>query len=295
MARRAHQNADHDRALPAAVLLLLITSFLPGRFLVPASWFGELVGVVAAPVAQPLRLVGGWLAPPDAGEADPEEIAALNRQIEEFKTLYLRSEARNKDLLRQMEQLKLMVELNPSVSTRLLNAPVIGSTSDAGGTQLLIRAGSSLGVHKNDVVAVEGVQLFGAVREISPKTSWIMPITAKGQARVQGKVMIGDDRGIACSLAPVGDGTLRGDVAYDDDDPQASKSVAVGQTVRLDDGQWPQSAQMLVLGAVESVEPAPDSPLRPVIVVRPLINLERVTEVIVRVNSMPTDAGEGAP
>jgi hypothetical protein len=40
---------------------------------------------------------------------------------------------------------------------------------------------------------------------------------------------------------------------------------------------------MLVLGTVESVEPAPDSPLRPVIVVRPTVVLERVTEVIVRV------------
>ncbi|MCC7389560.1 MAG: hypothetical protein IT431_12405 [Phycisphaerales bacterium] len=295
MARRAHQNATAERALPGAVLLLLILSFVPGRLLAPVTWFGDLLGMLAAPVAQPLRMVGGWLAPPHAGVAEPEEVSLLKQQAEEWRTLYLRAQSRNSDLLRQMEQLKLMVELNPSVSTRLLNAPVIGATSDAGGMQLQIRAGTSLGVHQNDVVAVEGVQLFGSVRHASPKTSWIMPITAKAQGRIEGLVMIQDGRGVACSLAPAGDGTLRGDVAYSEADPQASQAVAVGQTVRLDDGQWPASAQMLVLGAIESVEPAPDSPLRPVIVVRPLITLERVTEVIVRVSAMAGDAGEDNP
>lgn len=294
MARRALQNAANDRALPAAVLLLLIASFLPGHLLAPLSWLGDLVGMVAAPIAQPLRLVGSWLAPPDSGDAQPEEIAALNRQIEEYKTLYERARARNDDLLRQMEQLGLLHSLNPSLSTKFLNAPVIGASGDPASRELKIRAGTSLGVHQNDVVAVEGVQLFGAVRSASAKTAWIMPITAKEQGRIQGRVMIEDGRGVACSLAPVGDGTLRGDVAYDEADPEASRAVAVGQVVRLDDELWPESAQMLVLGAVESVEPAPDSPLRPVIVVRPLITLDRVSEVIVRVSSMPGQA-EGAP
>lgn len=286
MARHANQHNPPDRLLPTVVVLLLIGSFLPGRILLPVSWMGDFVGLLSAPVAQPLRTVGGWLAPPDAGEALPEELALLQQQVEEYRTLYERARERNADLLAQMEQLKLMVELNPSVSTRLLNAPVIGSTSDPANAQLRIRAGTKQGVHQNDVVAVEGVQLFGSVRDASARTSWIMPITAKAQGHIKGKVMIENGRGIACSLKPVGDGTLRGDVAYDEADPEASQLVAVGQTVRLDDGQWPDSAQMLVLGTIESVEPAPDSPLRPVIVVRPLIALERVTEVIVRINPM---------
>lgn len=291
MARRAHQHATNDRLLPAAVAVLLIGSFLPGRFLLPLSWFGDLVGMVAAPVSQPLRIVGGWLAPPDAGETDPEEVAQLKRRIEEYKTLYLWARERNKDLLSQMEQLKLMIELNPSVSTRLLKASVVGATADPANAQLKIRAGTRQGVQQNDVVAVAGVQLFGSVRDASARTSWIMPITAKAQGHIQGMVMIADERGIGCSLKSVGDGTLRGDVAYDEADPEAVSLVAVGQTVRLDDAEWPASAQMLVLGTIESVEPAPDSPLRPVIVVRPLITLERVTEVIVRINPMPD--GEG--
>ena len=90
-------------------------------------------------------------------------------------------------------------------------------------------------------------------------------------------------------MQPVGDGTLRGDAAYDPQDPDAATRIAVGQVVRLDDGEWPASAQMLVLGTVEAVEPAPDSPLRPVVIVRPTVALDRVTEVIVRVSEMPGD------
>ena len=287
MARRAHQHATNDRALPAAVLLLLIVSFVPPRLLLPVSWISDLTVMLAAPVSQPLRLASAWLAPPDPGEADPEEVALLKQRVEEYRTLWQKELTRNQDLLNQMEQLGLLQSLNPGVRTKLLNAPVIGSS----GTQLQIRAGTGLGVHQNDVVAVGGVQLFGSVRDASARTSWIMPITAKAQGRLEAAVMIEDGRSAACLLAPVGDGTLRGDVLYNEGDPGASQAVAVGQTVRLSDDAWPDSAQMLVVGTVESVEPAPDSPLRPVVVVRPLVTLERVTEVIVRVSSMPEDGG----
>ncbi|MFG0244312.1 MAG: rod shape-determining protein MreC [Phycisphaerales bacterium JB054] len=289
MARPAHQRTNADRLLPAALLLLAVISFLPYRWLRPNVWVGDLIVLVSAPVAQPLRAVGGWLAPARSGSAEPAEIAQLLRQVEEYKTLYLRALSRNDDLLRQMEQLRLMVELNPSVSTRLLYAPVIGAGSDPANAQLLIRAGSRQGVHVNDVVAVEGVQLFGAVIDAAHRTSWIRPITARSQGYIQGLVMIEDGRSVTCSLQPVGDGTLRGDAAYDPQDPDAATRIAVGQVVRLDDGEWPASAQMLVLGMVEAVEPAPDSPLRPVVIVRPTVALDRVTEVIVRVSEMPGD------
>lgn len=291
MARRAHQQGEGDRPLLVAVLLLLVLTLLPHNWVRPAAWLGDLVELVSAPVAQPLRSLGGWLAPARAGEPEPEAIAQLRRQVEEYKTLYERARARNDDLLRQMEQLRLMVELNPSVSTLLLTAPVIGETTDPGSRQLLIRAGTRQGVNINDVVAVEGVQLFGSVVEVSARTSWIRPITAPASGYIRGAIMIEDGRSIGCSLQPTGEGTLRGDAAYDPADPDAAAAIAVGQTVRLDDGEWPTSAQMLVLGLVEAVEPAPDSPLRRVVVVRPTVALERVTEVIVRV-SEPAASGE---
>ncbi|HZW10279.1 MAG TPA: hypothetical protein VFF69_10290, partial [Phycisphaerales bacterium] len=103
--------------------------------------------------------------------------------------------------------------------------------------------------------------------------------------------------GFACKLRPAGDGTLKGDVG--DPGAQGSRLIQPGQVVRLFDRHWPASAQMLVIGAVESVEPAPDSPLRPVIVVRPTVALERVTEVIVRITPEEREdadfGGEGGP
>jgi cell shape-determining protein MreC len=280
MARRAAQHAT-DRWLPATVALLLIVSFLPPRLLAPVGWLGELAGVITAPVSQPMRVVGAWLSPASAGAPEPEEIALLRKERDEYQTLYERMRERNNDLLRLMEQQQLMIELNPSVSTRHLSAPVIGGTSDPGAAQLQIRAGSAQGVSRNDVVAVEGVQLLGRVERAGERTSWVLPITSIATRYVEGKVMAADGEGYACKLQPVGDGTLRGDVA--NPGAEGARAIQPGQTVRLFDRQWPASAQMLVLGTVESVEPAPDSPLRPVIVVRPTVVLERVTEVIVRV------------
>lgn len=289
MARRAAQHATNDRMLPAVVAALVVLSFLPPRFLLPVSWLGDLLAVLAAPVSQPMRLVGGWLAPSAAGKAEPEELALLRRQLEEYQTLYERMRERNNDLLRQMEQLRLMVELNPAVSTRHLNAPVIGGTSDPANALLQIRAGRAQGVSRNDVVAVEGVQLLGRVERAGERTSWILPITARASGYIEGKVMIADGEGFSCKLQPTGDGTLVGDVG--DVGARGTQSIQPGQIVRLLDRQWPASAQMLVLGRVETVEPAPDSPLRPVITVRPTVTLERVTEVIVRITPSAEEGG----
>jgi cell shape-determining protein MreC len=294
MARRAAQHATKDRWLPAAVAVLFVLSFLPARVLTPFTWLGDLVAVLVAPVSQPVRIVGAWLSPASAAAPEPEEIALLRRQRDEYQTLYERMRERNNDLLRQMEQLRLMIELNPAVNTRHLNAPVISGTSDPANALLLIRAGTANGVNRNDVVAVEGVQLFGRVERAAARTSWILPITAEASGYIEGQVMVADGDGFACKLRPVGDGTLMGDVG--DPGAQGSTAIQPGQVVRLLDRTWHESAQMLVIGRVESVAPAPDSPLRPVIVVRPSVALERVTEVIVRITPEEREAGgEGGP
>ena len=55
--------------------------------------------------------------------------------------------------------------------------------------------------------------------------------------------------------------------------------------MRLSDTErWPKNAQYLVVGTIERVEPNPAMPLRPTIVVRPSLRLERVSEVILRLS-----------
>ncbi len=284
MSRRIAQHTTAERAMPMVVLVLLIVSFLPIRALKPVNWFGDLLATVAAPVSQPLRALAAWLAPAQTGPALPEEIAQLKTQLEQYKTMYERMRMRNKDLLRQMETARLLIALNPDVRTRHLTAPVIGSTSDPAGQLLEIRAGQAQGVHKNDVVVVEGVQLFGRVLRAGERTSWILPITAKTSGTIQGTIMLEDvSDGLACKLSPTGDGMLKGDVAGSSDE---NPPIKPGMTVRLSDSTWPASAQMLVLGTIVKVDTAPDSPLRTVIVVKPRVALDRVSEVIVRI-AMP--------
>lgn len=82
-------------------------------------------------------------------------------------------------------------------------------------------------------------------------------------------------------LDPVGDGTLRGPVEIQDG---AQPELKPGTIVRLaDPDRWPLHAQMLVVGIVERVYPSPDQPLRSNIVVRPTLELERVSNVVLRV------------
>lgn len=280
--------------LPVAVALLVIGSFLPARFLGPAGWFGDLLATLSAPVSQPARAMAGWLAPASPESTEPEAVRELEREVQYYRTLYERMRERNNDLLRQMEQLRLIVSLNPDLNVRNLTAPVVGATADLGRASLQIRAGRGQGVDRNDVIVVEGVQLFGRVERAGERVSWIRPITAErsnsegGSDSLGGQVMIEDGRGLQCLLRPVGDGLLKGDVAYDagsdQQAPGAASPIAAGQIVRLDDGAWPASAQMLIIGRIESVEPAPDSPLRQIITVRPTVALDRVTEVIVRIS-----------
>lgn len=101
-------------------------------------------------------------------------------------------------------------------------------------------------------------------------------------------------RGIRCLLFPNRSGRLAGDAEVLN--PTAGRpsppKPEPGMVVRLLDaseGAWPRSARMLVVGVVEMVEPNPDQPLRPLVTVRPTVQLRRLSEVVLRI---PVDEGE---
>lgn len=288
MARRGTQTNAPDRAMSAVVLAFVLACFLPAGLSGPAAWLGDLASIISAPISRPLRIVAGWVAPAAPGRTDPEVVRALRDERDHFEFLYNRERAANEELRRQMEQLRLVAALNPDSSTRLVMAPVIGRPSDPSSPLLELRAGHAQGVNRNDAIAVGGVQLLGRVERASERTSLALPITARASGRILGMVMTSESGGLECALEPTGDGRLRGDVAFVDPDREPDVApVRAGQTVRLRDAEWPASAQMLVIGTVESVGPAPDSPLRQVVVVRPGVALDRVTEVIVRASGAP--------
>ena len=67
-------------------------------------------------------------------------------------------------------------------------------------------------------------------------------------------------------------------------DPTSGAAIEpkVDQLVRLDDPSWPAGLRLLlIVGRVTAVEASPDQPLRRLITVRPLTDLDRMGEVLV--------------
>ncbi|GIK18530.1 MAG: hypothetical protein DYG93_13595 [Leptolyngbya sp. PLA2] len=295
MGRRPGQTAASRRLLPITIAALVVLALVPVRFMAFAGWFADLTAVVAAPVSQPLRALAAWVAPARTGGSPTEEIAELEQQRDHYATLYHRVRDENARLRELVRQLQGGIALNPELPLRLYTASVVGASSDLSSPLLTVRAGRRHGVERNTVATVAGVQLLGRVDRAAERLCYVRPITAPEAGSIIGTVMVSDEGGLLCRLAPVGDGTLRGDVEYPaSPEGRPTPEVAPGQLVRLSDPVWPPSAQMLIIGQVERVEPAPDAPLRRVITVRPTVRLERVSEVVLRI-LQETGEGGGGP
>ena len=290
MSRAGTKRGQRDLLLPAAVLILLIVSVVPSRYLTPLNWFSELLRVASAPISHPMRGLSSWLRPAVPPQAVPDQVLFLEQEAESWRTLYLREQRENRMLRTRIEEYQRGVAINPSLQVRQVTAPVIGTSSDLSSGSLTVRAGRGAGVEINTVVVVEGTQLLGKIERVGPMTSQVRPMTDRAGEVIRGMVMVGQsgESGLACLLRPMGDGTLRGDVQ----DPSelveleaedAGALLQLGQIVRLDDSAWPASAQMFIIGQIVKIEPAAESPLRRVITVRPRVELSRVSEVMLRI------------
>jgi cell shape-determining protein MreC len=279
--------AHARRLLPVTFVVLgVLALFVPVRYLAWMSGFGHLAQVVVSPVSGPVHQLMAWLAPA-GGARQSEEVQQLRREAEEYHVQLLQALAENDQLRDQIKELQRGHALDPDLAIQQITVPVIGTASDIAQEQLTIRAGSRQGVDLNTVATTSGLQLVGRVVAVGSLTSTVAPITSKAAGAVQGMVMIDDTaNGLSCTLAAGANGTLTGDVE-DRRNPATGAPIEpqVGQIVRLSDpALWPRSAQMLLIGKVEKVEPSPKQPLRKVITVRPTVdNLERVSQVVLRI------------
>lgn len=288
--------------LACSVVVLIILSLAPVSL---TRWVGALhnpVLTVIAPLQQTVRSVMVWFRPP-LGVSDNPELEQLRAYAAELNAMYLRTKLEADDLRTRIREISRAMDLNPQLAVRTIMAPIIGAGADLSGGLVTVKAGAREGVEVGNVVAIRGIYLFGRVKRVSDRTSEVLPITYLPKKRDPEKlgaaIMLDEQRiGPRCDLAPTGDGLLSGKV-QDDVDPNSPQQTTPvpGMLVRLIDDAWPASAKMLIIGQVDRIEPAPDQPLRKIVFVRPVYNIDRWSEVMIRIpeNSTLTPSAAPAP
>lgn len=291
MSRLPHQSTAARLLLPSVVVVLIVLSLTKLSWLRWVSSLANVPTAILTPGSAVVSTAAGWLLPAKRPVVTSERERALVEELEHWKTLYQREDRNNEKLRKQIAELQRGRLINPESNITQFVAPVVGTSSDLSSGLLRVRAGENIGVVQGTVAVTDGVQIVGRVTSVSGPTSLIQPITRKGGLKVSGRVMVDEPNnvGLKCLLDPIG-GRLRGAVEAPDASA-ASLKPEPGHTVRLDDDRWPESAQRFVLGKVESVETDPANPLRTIVTVVPTVEVERVSEVTLRIAS---DSSKGA-
>lgn len=268
--------------MPITVVVLFALAFAPLRWTGWTGWFAAQVEVAIVPITHPLTIVVDTIVP--SRIADPEASQrelAIGAELERVRLELMQVREENHRLSQLIDQFSRGAALTPDLSVKQVIRPRVTNLM---GDLLLVRTGEVQGLTQGVVVVADAVQLLGRVSRVDGRTATVLPITAKSAQRILATVLLNDSGSeqARCLLTPVGDGTLRGEVARSAATDRWR--VEVGQEVRLMDNQWPTSAQMLVIGRVERVERNTDQPLRQRIIVRPTVkDLRRVPEVILRI------------
>lgn len=286
--------------LTGAVVVLTVLSLLPVSWIGWVSALHNPVLTVIAPLQQSVRSVAVWFRPP-LGVADDKELEQLRAYAAELNAMYLRTKLEADDLRARIREISRAMDLNPQLAVRTIMAPIIGAGADLSGGLITVKAGAREGVEVGNVVAIRGIYLFGRVKRVSDRTAEVLPITylprKRDPEKIGAAIMLDEQRiGPRCDLAPTGDGLLSGKV-QDDVDPNSPQQTTPvpGMLVRLIDDAWPASAKMLIVGQVDRIEPAPDQPLRKIVFVRPVYNIDRWSEVMIRIPENSSASPSAAP
>ncbi len=289
--------------LRVTLVVLFLLSVIPMRFTRWTTGFADVAVTVSAPVSNAVRWVADPLTRPFRRSADPALAEQYRQEAEVARQRALDLELKVRELQRQVFELQRGTDLTPELGVSQVAAPVIGRFTEASSAALQVRAGSGRGVVENSVAVVEGLQLLGRVERVTTAWCVVRPITDNASGGLMALVMTDQslDSGIECRLEPAGAGVLKGPATWKfDEDRKGPVEITVGMTVRLRDDTWPRSAQMLVVGTVVEVAPAPDEPTRTIITVAPTVPLQRVSEVVLRVpidpeTEFPESSEDGTP
>lgn len=265
-----------------------------------SGWTGWLRGpftTIIAPISGPLAALSTKLRPGDSRRGtDDADTAELRRQVEFYRSEYLRTEQQVEQMRQLIESLQEGVSYGPPIRLKRIEATRVGA--DLGAGTIDVRRGTIDGVTLGTVaVATAAPQhLIGIVTDVGPTVSTIHIITDRRltpnflDALILPAGSVTPEalaRAPRTQFRPVGDGTLAAEISA-----EAAARVQRGDSAFLEDPSWPPGAQRLILGRVVRADDT-ESPLFKRVIIRPDLDLARVRSVILRIAADGVGTGGG--
>lgn len=270
--------------------LLLVTSLAPSRLSVGAL-LHDLLMPFLIPVSEPLERLVSSMRPPDhSSDAATDRERELEITLSEYEARIYELEDRVLTLMQELEEFQAGYASDTSHLFTLLRARRAMESRDPNSRVFRINAGHKQGVVAGVIAITAGHQLVGRVTSTELLTATITPITqaspdddAPGIDVVILPAGASIESGFKGNLRATGKGSLAG--LFDQSFP-----ITVGDPVRLNDVTWGSSHTGLLVGQVEAIKPYDPEPAFVQIVVRPSLDVDRVSAVMLR---LPRDVGGG--
>ena len=284
-----------QRVFAISLGLTLLCAVLPVGWL---RWTGVVANVFSVPV-QPLADAGlrlGLLMRPGlTANGSNEVLRQRDEELQTTRALLHGARIRIEALLEEIDALQEARRFHRAVEMTPLYARVTGAPPDRGSGPVRLNVGSRHGVVPYAIAIYRGGHLVGRVAgDVSRLSSRLVPLTDPSTGLVEGLILPAGDpianiaQAPRIQLFPDGHGGLGGDL-------DRELAVSVGDVVRLADPGWPQSAQGLIVGTVESIEPNDHQPLRVLITVRPTFEAKRLDSVTLLVERFNDALGGEQP
>jgi len=285
-----------QRALWSAVGLTPVLAFMPAGWLRWTVVASDIVNVPIQPLADAGVRLGRLLRGPDGeGGEESEALRQRTEQLEATRVLLHAARLRIEALQEEIRHLQDARRFHQGVQIDPMFVRVTGRSPDRVRGPVRINAGSRHGVTPGTVAVYRGVHLVGRVGDDVGRLSCrIVPITDPATGLMEAIILPADDPVAALADAPrlqlVADG--RGKLVGDLD---RNLVVQAGDVVRLSDPAWPDSAQGMILGTVERVEPKDLQPLHNQITVEPTFHAGGVASVTLKIERLAAGEGGSAP
>ncbi len=287
-------NLSSGRALGLAIGLTAAVSLLPARLLGWTRVPAEIVALPVQPLADGGIRLSRWLRPLEGEAGESEELRRLRAELEATRALLHDERLKVEGLLEEIEAMRDARAFRPGVEVDPIYARVVGVGPDRGQGPIRLGRGSRHGVEAGAIAVYRGGHLLGRVAPgVERLSSRLVPLTDPSTGLIEAIVLpaadpLGAIEGAPrLQLQPDGRGALAGDL-------DRNAPARPGDVVRLADPLWPGSAQGLIIGTVERIEPKDLQPLLNSITVRPRYQARRVGTVTVLVERS-AGADEGRP